>query len=226
MSLCGHLVIMNTWGFINSFGVFQSHLLRRAHLGRRPPSDISWIGSVALLLSQGVCMGGLAAGCLFCPASCCCCPASASPGPCAHRSASSSSRPGSSRLVDWAAFRELEYTFYTVGVFFNFWGVYFTFYYLAEFSRTAISPPLSYAGSLNLLLILNGVGIVDRVGPLNSDEHGGRALRLGGGVRRVRGGRCSRCFPAGLGSLTPDPRGARARAAWAWPSPSSSASPC
>lgn len=110
LALCGHLVIANTWGFVNSFGVFQSYYT--STLGR-PPSDISWIGSIQifltffvgtftgritdagffrpilflgtlfvtlgifttsaatqywqLILSQGICMG-LGNGCLFCPA--------------------------------------------------------------------------------------------------------------------------------------------------------------
>ena len=44
---CAHLVIMNTWGFINSFGVFQTYY---ATALSRPPSDISWIGSVQIFL--------------------------------------------------------------------------------------------------------------------------------------------------------------------------------
>lgn len=102
-------MIANTWGFINSFGVFQSYYTT---LLGRPPSDISWIGSLQifltffigtftgrftdagffrpillcgtvfvtigifttsaaaqywqLLLSQGICMG-LGNGCLFTP---------------------------------------------------------------------------------------------------------------------------------------------------------------
>lgn len=43
----GHLVIMNTWGVINSFGVFQSYYVTA--LGR-PPSDISWVGSIQVFL--------------------------------------------------------------------------------------------------------------------------------------------------------------------------------
>jgi MFS family permease len=106
----GHIVIANTWGFINSFGVFQAYYTT---LLGRPPSDISWIGSIQvfltffigtftgrftdagffrpillcgtvfvaigiftssaatqywqLLLSQGLCMG-IGNGCLFTPA--------------------------------------------------------------------------------------------------------------------------------------------------------------
>ena len=42
-----HLVIFNTWGFVNSFGVFQEYYA--GTLGH-PPSDISWIGSVQIFL--------------------------------------------------------------------------------------------------------------------------------------------------------------------------------
>lgn len=45
-SLC-HLVIFNTWGYVNGFGVFQSYY---TELLNRPPSDISWIGSVQIFL--------------------------------------------------------------------------------------------------------------------------------------------------------------------------------
>jgi MFS family permease len=44
---CTHLVVMNTWGFITSFGLFQTHYT--SSLGR-PPSDISWIGSLQIFL--------------------------------------------------------------------------------------------------------------------------------------------------------------------------------
>lgn len=42
VAMC-HLAGFNAWGFLNSFGVLQSYYV--SHLGR-PPSDISWIGSV------------------------------------------------------------------------------------------------------------------------------------------------------------------------------------
>lgn len=47
----------------------------------------------------------------------------------------------------------------------NFWGVYFTFFYLPAISRDDLNPPLPYSDSLNLLLILNGVGIIGRILP-------------------------------------------------------------
>jgi MFS family permease len=46
VAMC-HLAGFNTWGFLNSFGVLQSYYV--SHLGR-PPSEISWIGSIQAFL--------------------------------------------------------------------------------------------------------------------------------------------------------------------------------
>jgi predicted MFS family arabinose efflux permease len=47
-----------------------------------------------------------------------------------------------------------------------FWGVYFPFYYLAAYSRDALATsPFAFTDSLNLLLILNGVGAIGRIVP-------------------------------------------------------------
>ncbi|KAJ5965974.1 hypothetical protein N7481_012688 [Penicillium waksmanii] len=43
----GHMIIFNTWGYINSFGVFQTYYT--STLGRSP-SDISWVGSIQIFL--------------------------------------------------------------------------------------------------------------------------------------------------------------------------------
>lgn len=48
LALCGHFLFMNTWGFINSFGIFQTYY---AEFLSRPPSDISWIGGIQVFLS-------------------------------------------------------------------------------------------------------------------------------------------------------------------------------
>lgn len=45
----------------------------------------------------------------------------------------------------------------------NFWGVYFAFYYLGSFARNIIHMP--YTSSINLLITLNGVGIMGRIIP-------------------------------------------------------------
>ncbi|KAL2015438.1 hypothetical protein VTK56DRAFT_5493 [Thermocarpiscus australiensis] len=260
---CAHLVIMNTWGMIGSFGLFQTYYATA--LGR-PPSDISWIGSVQIfllffigtltgrltdagyfrhvfalgvvfqlvgifttsaatkywqvLLAQGICMG-IGNGCLFCP-----CISIVSTyfdkkrgialalGACgtatgglvfpgmvrqllpAQGFAAAMRAIGyiqvgtfavallflkpripprkSGPLVEWAAFKEGEYTFYALGSFSFFLGLYFAFYYVSSFSRDIIG--MSYTDSLNLLLVVNAAGIPgrlilnkigDRMGPLN-----------------------------------------------------------
>lgn len=83
-------------------------------------------------------------------------------------------------LVDWASFKEKPYVFFAVGMFFvsllswpvtrrssntqqNFQGVYFAFFYLGSFARNIIG--VSYAESINLLLVLNGVGVIGRIIP-------------------------------------------------------------
>jgi hypothetical protein len=43
----GHLVVMNTWGFVNSFGVFQTYYVTSLH---QTPSTVSWIGTVQIFL--------------------------------------------------------------------------------------------------------------------------------------------------------------------------------
>ncbi len=45
--LMGHIVIFNTWGYINSFGVFQVYHVQNLS---RPASDISWVGSIQIFL--------------------------------------------------------------------------------------------------------------------------------------------------------------------------------
>lgn len=45
-SVMGHLVILNTWGMIATFGVFQQYYTSELHL---EPSAVSWIGSLQML---------------------------------------------------------------------------------------------------------------------------------------------------------------------------------
>ncbi|RYP76055.1 hypothetical protein DL769_003689 [Monosporascus sp. CRB-8-3] len=314
------VTFMDTWGVINSFGVFQSYYL--SLLGR-PPSDISWIGSIQvfltffigtftgrstdagffrpvllcgtiftaigiftssvateywqLLLSQGICMG-IGSGCLFCPTVSTVSTYFSKKRSLAMGIAASGSATGglifpamarqllptvgfgwavraigfvqlatllfanlfmksrlpprrAGSLVEWGAFKELEYTFYAVGMFFNFLGLYFAFYYISAFSRTMITPQLSYTDSLNLLLVLNGVGaagrllpnfLADRVGPLNMLAPSCLlssvcllawiAVRTPDGLYAwvvffgIFGGAIQSLFPAGLSSLTTDLR--------------------
>ncbi|KAL8683798.1 MAG: hypothetical protein Q9186_000286 [Xanthomendoza sp. 1 TL-2023] len=46
-SLMAHLIVFNTWGYIISYGVFQQYFTTTLN---RPPSDISWVGSVQIFL--------------------------------------------------------------------------------------------------------------------------------------------------------------------------------
>ncbi|KAI9811784.1 MAG: hypothetical protein M1826_003095 [Phylliscum demangeonii] len=46
-AVISHLVVLNTWGYINSYGVFQSYYVET--LGH-PPSDIAWVGSTQIFL--------------------------------------------------------------------------------------------------------------------------------------------------------------------------------
>jgi hypothetical protein len=46
-ALMAHVVVFNTWGYVNSFGIFQTYYV--GALGH-PPSDISWVGTVQIFL--------------------------------------------------------------------------------------------------------------------------------------------------------------------------------
>ncbi|CZR57866.1 related to monocarboxylate transporter 4 [Phialocephala subalpina] len=315
----GHLVIMNTWGFINSFGVFQTYYVTSLS---RTPSDISWVGSIQvfllffigtftgrltdagyfrpvflvgsflaifglfmtslstsywqLFLAQGVCCG-LGNGCLFCPSLSLLSTYFSKKRSLALGIAAAGSATGgmvfpamvqqllprigfawtmrslgfiqlgcllvcnigirpriaprkTGALVDWKSFKELPYVLFAAGMFFNFWGVYFAFYYIGSFARSIIDLP--YTESINLLIVLNGVGVLGRIipnfladrffGPMNSiipvilissalcfcwiavDSRGG--LYAWAVVYGLMGAAIQSLFPATLSSLTQDPR--------------------
>ncbi|KAK5659358.1 hypothetical protein OQA88_1451 [Cercophora sp. LCS_1] len=171
---CAHLVVMNTWGFINSFGVFQTYYA--SSLGRAP-ADISWIGKKKMLAIGIVACGSATGGLIF--------PSMARQllervgfgwtiraiglvqavtGVVCVVGLKPRIRPRSGgEWFDLEAWKEGEYVFYTAGAFMMFLGVYFGFYYIASFSREVIG--ISYVDSLNLLLVLNGVGSVGRLIP-------------------------------------------------------------
>ncbi|KAL5332823.1 MFS monocarboxylate transporter [Aspergillus crustosus] len=256
-----HMVIFNTWGYINSFGVFQSYYTET--LGRTP-SDISWVGSIQifllffigtfsgratdagyfkvtltigalielfsifmtslctkywqLFLAQGVGQG-IGCGLMFCPtvaltptyfskyrsvaigivAS-----GSATGGlvfpavvmrllpqvgygwtirtlgfislatllPCLMFLRQRLPPRRSGPLVEWSAFKELPYSFFALGMFLNFWGLYIGFFYIGSFSRDIIG--VSTSTSIYVLLIMNGIGLFGRVIPgLLSDKYTG-----------------------------------------------------
>ncbi|OJJ48894.1 hypothetical protein ASPZODRAFT_149872 [Penicilliopsis zonata CBS 506.65] len=64
-------------------------------------------------------------------------------------------------IIEWGAFRELPWVFFTASMFFNFWGLYFAFFYLGTFARDR----LGMSDSLNLIMILNAVGVPGRIIP-------------------------------------------------------------
>jgi MFS family permease len=64
-------------------------------------------------------------------------------------------------LFELSAFKEVTYTTYIIGVFLTCFGQYFAFYYIGSFARDIIGVP--YNTSVNVLLIMNGVGLVGRL---------------------------------------------------------------
>ncbi|KAJ5162425.1 hypothetical protein N7492_007817 [Penicillium capsulatum] len=247
-----HFIIFNTWGYINSFGVFQTYYTTALN---RPPSDISWVGSIQifllffigtfsgratdagyfrftlvvgatlecfcifmtslctqywqLFLAQGLGQG-IGCGLMFCPTLALISTYFTSRrGIALGISASGSATGGlvfpavvmrllprigyawtmrtlgfisvatllpcliffkqrlppraSGPLVEWAAFTELPYLLFAVGMFLNFWGLYVAFFYIGSFSRNIID--VSETTSINLLLVMNGVGMVGRLVP-------------------------------------------------------------
>lgn len=251
-ALMAHLIVFNTWGYINSFGVFQTHYVEA--LGH-PPSDISWVGSVQifllffvgtfsgratdyglfrliflvgcffqllgvfmtslstkywhLFLAQGICTG-LGDGLVFCPALSLLSTYFSKKRALAIGIGASGSATGglvfpvivqqllpkigfpwtvrvigfvmlaiqavtlaftkprlpprkSGALVEWSAFKELPYALFSIGMFLNFWGLYFAFYYIGSFGRNILG--ISETDSINDLLVLNGVGLIGRLVP-------------------------------------------------------------
>ncbi|KAI8710722.1 hypothetical protein NCS52_01553200 [Fusarium sp. LHS14.1] len=69
----------------------------------------------------------------------------------------------SGRLVEWSVFKELEYTFYALGAFMCFWGVYFAFFFVAAYARDI--QGMTYSKSLDVIMIMSGVGIPGRLVP-------------------------------------------------------------
>ncbi|OJJ43361.1 hypothetical protein ASPZODRAFT_136208 [Penicilliopsis zonata CBS 506.65] len=76
-----------------------------------------------------------------------------------HRVPSRRSGP----LVEWAAFKEAPYALFALGMFFNFWGLYIGFFYIGSFATNIIG--VSESTSVYLLLLMNGIGIVNRILP-------------------------------------------------------------
>jgi len=66
-------------------------------------------------------------------------------------------------LVDWASFRQLPFTLYCSAMFFSFWGLYFSFFYIGSYGRNVLG--VSYQQSINLLLVQVSMGFLFRLLP-------------------------------------------------------------
>jgi MFS family permease len=66
-------------------------------------------------------------------------------------------------LLEPSAFKEAPYTLYIIGVFLTCFGQYFGFYYIGSFTLEVLDLP--YSTSVNVLMIMNGVGLVGRIIP-------------------------------------------------------------
>ncbi|KAH6611797.1 major facilitator superfamily domain-containing protein [Boeremia exigua] len=66
-------------------------------------------------------------------------------------------------LIDKTALRDVPYILHSLGLCMLMPPVYFVFYYVASFARDELG--MSYTASLNLVIILNGVGLPARVIP-------------------------------------------------------------
>jgi predicted MFS family arabinose efflux permease len=79
-------------------------------------------------------------------------------------------------IVEWSAFCERPYALFSVGMFFIFWGIYVGFYFVGSFGKDELG--VSQSTAINLLLVMNGVGLPGRlipnyyadksIGPLNA----------------------------------------------------------
>ncbi|KAH8585944.1 major facilitator superfamily domain-containing protein [Bisporella sp. PMI_857] len=66
-------------------------------------------------------------------------------------------------FIEFAAFKEASYVLFSSGMFLAFMGVYFAYYYVATFAKDFIG--MSPKDSLNLLLVMNAIGIPGRIVP-------------------------------------------------------------
>ncbi|OLN87377.1 Riboflavin transporter MCH5-like protein 17 [Colletotrichum chlorophyti] len=66
-------------------------------------------------------------------------------------------------LLELAAFKELPYLLFTIGMFFALLGVYFAYYYVPLFGRNKLN--LDDSGALTILIVMSAVGITGRLIP-------------------------------------------------------------
>ncbi|PYI30806.1 MFS monocarboxylate transporter [Aspergillus indologenus CBS 114.80] len=66
-------------------------------------------------------------------------------------------------LIELTAFRETSYALFALGMFLNFWGLYVGFFYISSFAQDIVG--VSESTSIDVLLVMNGVGLVGRLIP-------------------------------------------------------------
>ncbi|KAF2438860.1 MFS general substrate transporter [Karstenula rhodostoma CBS 690.94] len=78
-------------------------------------------------------------------------------------------------IVEWSAFNDPAFSLFCCGMFMVLWAVFFTYFYISSFGRDILHVDPST--SLNLLLVLNAIGvparilcnlIADKIGPVNT----------------------------------------------------------
>ncbi|KAH8657889.1 major facilitator superfamily domain-containing protein [Xylariales sp. PMI_506] len=131
-------------------------------------------------------------------------------------------------LIDISAFKEPPFVFFALSMFFNFWGLYFAFFYMGTFARDRIGV----SKPINLVMVLNGVGIIGRIlptivadrwtGPLNiliplsvsasimiycwAAVHSEAGLYVFAVLYGLMAAALQSLFPAVATTMTPDPR--------------------
>ncbi|OAL04412.1 MFS general substrate transporter [Phaeosphaeriaceae sp. SRC1lsM3a] len=66
-------------------------------------------------------------------------------------------------VLELSAFREPPYSLFLLGVFLICLGQYFAFYYISSFATNILDLP--YGTAVNVLLVLNGIGVLGRLVP-------------------------------------------------------------
>ncbi|KAI6246983.1 MFS transporter [Erysiphe necator] len=66
-------------------------------------------------------------------------------------------------FIDIDSLKDKSYILFTLGMFFNLWGVYFAAHYISLYASTILK--LSSKDSSNLLMVLNGIGLIGRIAP-------------------------------------------------------------
>ncbi|SCO44312.1 related to monocarboxylate transporter 4 [Fusarium fujikuroi] len=74
--------------------------------------------------------------------------------------------------IDLVWFKREGYLFFAIGIF-TFWTTFFPFYCLTCFAVSQLDKALTYSAALNILLVVNGVGIIGRSLPNAIAHHFG-----------------------------------------------------